>query len=183
MKFVYDRKFELCILNKLEKDYNPKIFRMFKRELNQVKISKQTANQQIKFVKQEWKKVEDNFYKQLGNFYNKKLSKPEIACYLSRLPKYPYDFKGKHEWFCAPFFVNPAERNKVIMHELCHYFQPIKLPRPIKEAIPVILNDHEVFQMYSIDRGHNDKEEQAWRKKIWKIYKKGEDFEEVLKEL
>ncbi len=72
--------------------------------------------------------------------------------------------KGIISIFTASLFGNPAERNRIIMHELCHYFQPIELPKDIKEAIPVILNDHKEFQMFSVDRGSISEEEQKWRK-------------------
>jgi len=181
MKFIYNRKFELDLLDKIGKEYSPVVFKLLKTELVQIKISQQTIKQQIVFIEKEWKKIETNFYKQLGRFYDKKLFSPDLTCYLIRYSKFPYKYNGDHKWFCAPLFGSPAERNRVIMHELCHYFQPTKLPESVKEAIPVILNDHDVFQMYSIDRGHNDKEEQVWRKKIWRIYKKGGSFNQILK--
>ena len=183
MKFIYSRKFESDLLGWTGKEYSPAVLELIKREFIQIKISQQTMKQYVLFAEKEWKKVENNFYKQLGKFYNQKLSSPDLTCYLIRLSKYPYYYKDGSQWFCAPLFRNSAERNRVIMHELCHYFQPEELPGPIKEAIPVILNDHEVFQMHSIERGHNNKEEQQWRKKIWKIYKKGGGFNQILKML
>ncbi|MDR0860966.1 MAG: hypothetical protein LBO09_08635 [Candidatus Peribacteria bacterium] len=57
------------------------------------------------------------------------------------------------------------------MHELIHYFQPNLLPQSIKEAIPCILNASTTFMNYWSDNGHQEVEEQNWRKIIWELYK------------
>ena len=187
MKFVYDRKKELEIFQTIkETKFQEPSRSMVEEELDKVSIPADSPflKSLVEYIENNWLEVEENFLTQLGKFYGRDLEKPKLTCYLVRFNVYPYNFKDKEDsWFCAPLFISPAERNRVIMHELCHYFQPVELPRDIKEAIPVILNDHEVFKMYSFDRGHNSEEEQRWRKKILELYKAGKGFADLLSEI
>jgi len=184
IKFCYSQKIENLVL----KDYIlPKksavVSQMIEEELVEVLLQPENdfITTQIEFISKKWNEAENKFLTELGKFYSKKLESPDLKCYLIRLDTFPYNYKSDSEerWFTAPLFKNPAERNRVIMHELCHYFQPIDLPRPIKEAMPVILNDHESFGMYSEDRGNQEPEEQKWRKIIWDIYKNGGNFNDL----
>lgn len=185
MKFVYDREKELKIFHEIkETKFKEPSRSMIEEELNKVSIPPDSPflKSLVEHIENNWVRVEENFLAQLGKFYGRKLEKPELTCYLVRFGVYPYNFEDEEGgWFCAPLFASPAERNRTIMHELCHYFQPVKLPRDIKEAIPVILNDHEVFKMYGFDRGHESPGEQRWRKKIWELYKAGKKFSDLLK--
>jgi len=188
--FIYSKEierkiFEEYVLPKKSKEVSDLIL----SEIEQVQISDENEyiSSLIIHINSEWKKVETNFYEKLGKFYGVNISEPEITCYFTRLDIFPYHYTSSGEintgeqWFSAPLFGNPAERIRVIMHELCHYFQPVELPRDIKEAIPVILNDHDEFKMYGIDKGHGTDEEKKWREIIWDIYKKGDSFQDILK--
>lgn len=187
INFLYNKKIEDQVFSDfvLKKKISV-VSDSIKNELSSVNID---SNQEffinhIKFVGSEWKKVQPKFLSALGDFYEKDLVAPDLICYLTRLDIFPYKYSAdgdEDNWFCAPMFGNPAERNRVIMHELCHYFQPVQLADEIKEAIPVILNDHEKFGMYSFDRGHQDESEQKWRKIIWDLYKNGGKFSDLLK--
>jgi hypothetical protein len=185
IKFFYSQKIEDLVF----KDYIlPKkssvVSQMIKEEISEVLLPRgnKFINDQIKFISKKWSETENKFLTELGKFYSKKLESPKLKCYLTRLDTFPYNYKSdnREHWFTAPLFRNPIERNRVIMHELCHYFQPTDLPRPIKEAIPVILNDHERFGMYGEERGNQEPEEQKWRKIIWDIYKSGGNFNTLL---
>lgn len=188
IKFCYNQEIE----NLVFKDYilpkkSPVVSQMIKEEISEVLLPQENKfiKDQINFISKKWDEVENKFLIELGKFYSKKLETPELICYLIRLDTFPYNYKSSTEkqWFTAPLFRNPAERNRVIMHELCHYFQPADLPRPIKEAVPVILNDHERFSMYSEDKGNQELEEQKWRKVIWEISKNGGNFNDLLKHI
>jgi hypothetical protein len=160
---------------------------MIEDEINEVVLTENNGFiiDQINYINGKWGEVEDNFLIELGKFYKKELESPKLKCYLIRLDTFPYDYTlGNESWFSAPLFGNPAERNRVIMHELCHYFQPTELPKHIKESLPVILNDHDIFKMYSNDKGHqDDAEEQKWRKIVWSIYKNGGNFDDLLSQV
>ncbi len=182
LNFIYKKEIEnLVFHNYIKEKKSSMITKMILNELQSVKIniSANYIKDQIKYIENQWLEVQSDFLEALGDFYEKDLFEPNLTCYLIRLDIFPYDFnKG---WFTAPFFITPAERNRVIMHELCHYYQPEDLPREIKEAIPVILNDHEKFRMFGYDRGHKDEKEQEWRKKIWNLHQKGGKFSDLLK--
>ncbi|MCK4386947.1 MAG: hypothetical protein KAV41_02610 [Candidatus Pacebacteria bacterium] len=182
IKFNYSEKVEREIFEDFVKKKRPKeIYEMVEKELDETPISKDDnlIRNQLDYIKNNWKKVEDNFYNKLGVFYNSKIKAPNLTCYLTRLSIFPYKYEGENQHFTAPLFGSPAERNRIIMHELCHYFQPFELPKDIKEAVPVILNDHKKFQMFSMDKGGNSEKEQKWRKIIWDIYKKGGTIDDL----
>lgn len=187
MKFVYDREKELKIFHEIkETKFQEPSRSMIEEELNKISMPSDSPflKSLVEHIENNWVEVEENFLAQLGKFYGRKLEKPKLTCYLVRFGVYPYNFEDKEGgWFCAPLFTSPAERNRTIMHEFCHYFQPVELPRDIKEAIPVILNDHETFKMYGFDRGHKSPEEQRWREKIWGLYKAGKNFSDLLREV
>lgn len=183
--FKYDKDIELEVFDKyIKTKKSPEVADLILSEIDKVDISLERNSfiaKLISHIESDWRKVADNFYVKLGKFYGLDISEPDITCYLIRLDTFPYHYMTKGEkWFAAPLFGNPADRIRVIMHELCHFFQPVELPRDIKEAIPVILNDHQSFQMYSFDRGHDSEEERKWRKIIWEIYQKGGVFKDVL---
>ncbi|MFH1402470.1 MAG: hypothetical protein ABIG87_02480 [Patescibacteria group bacterium] len=184
IKFDYNKEIEREIFEDFVKKNRPReIYEMVEKELNSVPISKDDIliQNQLKYIKTAWEEVEQNFYAKLGAFYNSKIEAPNLICYLTRLSIFPYQYKGECQHFTAPLFGSPAERNRIIMHELCHYFQPIELPKDVKEAIPVILNDHKEFQMFSVDKGSKSEEEQKWRKIVWDIYTAGGNIYAVKK--
>lgn len=149
----------------------------------EIKGSDRVVTDYIKLAGKIWRESATKFLRALGDFYEQELSEPDMYCYLIRTDPYPYNFKqGTNSWLAAPLFAPPAVRNGVVMHELCHYFQPQPLPPSIKEAIPVILNDHQTFGMYNYDSGHPDPEEQKWRKLIWDLYRQGGKFSDLLKQ-
>jgi len=185
IKFCYSREIEnLAFKEHVLPKKSPIVSQMIKEEISEVLLPQENKfiNDQIEYISKKWNEAENKFLTELGNFYCKKLESPELKCYLTRLDTFPYNYKSDTDehWFTAPLFRNPAERNRVIMHELCHYFQPTGLPREIKEAIPVILNDHERFGMFGEERGNQEKEEQKWRKIIWEIYKNDGNFNTLL---
>jgi len=179
MNFKYDREKELEIFKLHQHKFKKLLGRVLEEELNEIVLP--NLDPLVSKIARDWAKVEDNFLKQLGKFYDRKLEKLDLTAYLVRFGLCPYNFD--EGWFAVPFFVHPTERNAVAMHELCHFYQPIKLKRGIKEAIPVILNDHKTFQMFSFDRGHKEPKEQEWRKKIWELYKEGKNFWQIKEEL
>lgn len=186
INFIYNKEIEDGIFDDYVKEKkSPIVADMIKSELSEVIVNTDNTyiKDQLDFIKNEWLKVQDNFLKQLSDFYEKELSEPKLDCCLTRLDIFPYDYSSKDgaNWFSAPLFGNPAERNRIIMHELVHYYQPQELPREIKEAIPTILNDHEKFGMYAFDRGHNEEKEQEWRIKIWELYQNKGKFSDLLK--
>jgi len=84
----------------------------------------------------------------------------------------------------APLYGSPTDRNRVIMHELCHFFTPKGVEKSLKEALPVILNDNETFRMYSVDRGNiKDSEEMRLRPLILNMFKEGKTYFEIVKNL
>jgi len=181
MKFIYNSEEEIQIFKKIKEQFKEPSASLWQHELENVRISATTSSSVIKKITKDWSKVEDNFLRKLGVFYEKvNLAPANLDVFLVRFTTYPYHYTQKGGWFCAPLFSPPAERIRVVMHELCHFYQPKKLPKPIKEAIPIILNDHDMFQMFSIDKGHNDEEEQKWRKIIWDGYKSGKTLSQIL---
>ena len=186
IKFIYNEHIEKNVI--FDKYVLPRkreeLSSLILSEIDIVKIDNNSEfiKSLIAHIQSEWEKVSENFYERLGAFYGITIQEPNITCYLTRLTIFPYYYnkEKESEWFAAPLFGNPAERIHVVMHELCHYFQPIELPRDIKEAIPVILNDNDTFKMYAVDRGHGTAEENKWREIIWDIYKKGGTFADVL---
>lgn len=95
---------------------------LFVKELEIIKIDEKNdlVVSQIRLVEQNWQEVAENFYHRPGEFYGMKLSEPELTCFLIRLDIFPYDYHTEKKWFTVPLFGNPAERNRIIMHELCH---------------------------------------------------------------
>jgi len=182
INFTYKKEIEASIFDDyIKENKSPVVADMILDELKNVEIniSEDFIKNQLNFISKQWEETQPKFLESLGKFYEENLQAPDLTCYLIRLNKFPYDYsKG---WFTAPLFTNPAERNRVIMHELCHYYQPKPLPREIKEAIPEILNDHEKFRMFGFDKGHKHEKEQQWRKKIWQLYKNGGKFSDLLK--
>ncbi len=185
--FKYDSEKEKMILDiQKEKNRSPETFHMFEGLINDAPIEEgnEFIKKHIEVIKKNWRETKNSFLNNLGKFYEKNLTEPEITCYLTRTAIYPYNYKndnGKEQWFAAPMFYNPAERNRVIMHELCHYFQPTETPGYFKEAIPVILNDKKVFGSISPDKGHlSDEEEQKWRKIIWDMYSDGKKYGDIV---
>ena len=186
INFKYKKEIEDFVFKEyVEKRKSPIVAKLIYDEIVNVPINDndESIKKLISHIKNEWGNVATNFYDQMEKFYDIKIFDPDLTCFLTRLDIFPYSYSNetKEKWFSAPLFGNPASRIGIIMHELCHYFQPIELPRDIKEAIPVILNDHDKFQMYGIERGHDSEEEQRWRKIIWEIYQKGGNFKDVLK--
>jgi len=186
--FKYDKKIEQTVFDDYVKPKkSPEVASLIFLEINEVEILSERdviISKLVSHIENGWQKVANNFYNKLGKFYGLDISEPDLTCYLIRLDIFPYSYlTNKEKWFAAPLFGNPADRIRVIMHELCHFFQPLDLPRDIKEAIPVILNDHEAFQMYSFDRGHGTEEEKKWRKIIWDIYQSGGGFQDIIDKL
>jgi hypothetical protein len=187
INFTYNRKRELEIFDVFVKpNKSPEATAVILGELNNVHITENDLNgtffqELFANIKKDWESIEENFYEKIGVFYGLDISSPPIlTCYLTRLNKHPYNYESKDKWFAAPMFASPIERRKTIMHELVHYFQPVELPRDIKEAMPCILNDSKNFLMYGVDNGHGTDEENKWRKIIWDIYTKGGNFKDVM---
>jgi len=178
--FKYNKEKELYIFNRFKDDLPDPSASMMLEELEEVDVSKETSTSVIRKAEKDWLEVRESFLCALGDFYQEKLESPELDCWLGRFYKFPYYYEGEAPWFAAPLFSSPARRNNVIMHELCHFYQPMELDRAIKEAIPEILNDHHRFKMYWHDTGHDDEDEQRWRKIIWKGYKEGKSLQEIL---
>lgn len=186
MNFQYDKEKENWIFEEYVRTKKSSQFvELFKKELTHCPDPADPfITKTVDLIRENWQEVADNFYEKLGVFFEQKLKEPNLTCFLVRTEIYPYDYQAERMWFAAPLFGNPLERNRVIMHELCHYFQPLELARDIKEAIPVILNDHKTFQMYAFDKGHQDNpNEQKWRKIIWETYQKDGKLSDVLKKL
>ncbi len=139
----------------------------------------------INMAQSDWDAVEDDFIKALSSFYNnKELAAPDkVEAKLVRYTPYNYhfDYRSKSGWFASPLVASSARRNFYAMHELVHFYQPLPLPRPVKEAIPVILNDSTTFPTQMTHVGHKgDKEEQKWRKIIFENYMQGKNLGEIL---
>lgn len=190
IKFEYDKNQEKQILkvqqeSKIKQNNPQPFFHLYEKTINEVEIGENDKfiKDQIKLIEEDWKSIEEGFLKALGDFYEKDLESPDLKCYLVRTGVYPYYYEGDNQWFAAPLFSQIPEIRRVIAHELCHYFQPTELPRSIKEAIPIIINDVDTFGLnFNMDRGHqNDKEEQKWRRKIWDLYKEGKKYSDLLK--
>ncbi|MFA6297296.1 MAG: hypothetical protein WC629_01910 [Candidatus Paceibacterota bacterium] len=183
--FKYNSEKEIMVL-KIQKDKNrsPETFALFEKFITNadIDIDNPFILKHIKVVGENWNNVKDRFLNGLSKFYEVKLQEPDLTCYLTRTAIFPYNYKGDSQWFAAPMFGNPAEINRVIMHELCHYLQPTKLPDYIKEAIPVILNDTKIFGSIGVEKGHlKDEAEQKWRKIIWDLYCEGKNYTDLLK--
>jgi len=178
MKIKYDREKELYIFDQIkDKFYNLTDRTLWSEELREVEISERS-----KFIKtlnmkvyDDWYYSKETFLKELGKFYDRELEEADnLTCYLVRFTKAPYYYKSENPWFCAPLLAPPMERLRVMLHELCHYYQPLELKREIKEAIPVIINHNNFHMNTTKDVGHrNSKEEQEWRKIIWDLYEDG----------
>ena len=184
IKFIYNSIKEKEIFSSRYFERNPEVLnKMIQAELEQVIIepNDKFILDKINFIEQQWKKVEGNFLHNLGEFYEQKLIMPEVKCYLTRLNIFPYNFKENQEkWFSAPLLEIPMRAIAVSMHELLHYFQPQKLPRSVKEAIPVILDNKEKFGVVTFSKGHqDDPKEQEWRKIIWNLYKNNGKFSDL----
>lgn len=181
LKFIYNKKEELKIWDGMKKAIGEPMRSITEEDLKAVNISPATTEVMIDKIARDWFAIEPNFLTQLGKFYDRKLKQPEnLTAFLVRFHRFPYWYKGEQRWFAVPLFTSQLERTRVIMHELCHFYQPLDLPEPIKEAIPVILNDHDVFKMYHEERGHTDPEEQKWRKIIWEAYKEGKTIWDIV---
>ena len=183
IKFSYYRQIEQQAFHEhSKKRKSPEVISLMEKELAiEFSESDKVVSDYIDLARTVWQESADKFLTALGNFYERELAEPDIYCYLIRVTNCPYNFEqGTDSWFAAPLFAPPVVRNGVVMHELCHYFQPQPLPRSIKEAIPVILNDHHTFGMYNYDGGHSDPEEQKWRQIIWDIYQQGGKFSDLL---
>ncbi len=181
MTFKYSKNKELYLLKHVSDIVTPEVFGVYKKAVTSGTEPSAVIRSRVSKIEQEWLLVEQDFYRALGKFYNINISRPKVTCYLVRFAKFIYYYRTDNPWFSAPLFGSSEERHRVIMHELCHFFQPDKLPRSIKEAIPVILNDSATFNMYSPDHGHKDVDEQYWRKIIWNIYKNGGDYNDLMK--
>ena len=183
IKFTYNPRIEQYVFQTYTKARKrPEVVTLIERELDiEINESDKVVSDYIDLARAVWQASADKFLTALGNFYERELAEPDMYCYLIRVTNYPYNFEqGTDSWFAAPLFAPPAVRNGVVMHELCHYFQPQPLPYSIKEAVPVILNDHHTFGMYNYDGGHSDPEEQKWRKIIWELHQQGGKFSDLL---
>jgi|GEM_PF-1985944 len=185
LNFKYDKEIEdkAFEAQKRNSKASEEFFNLCKDSAEKVKIDTENPfiKKQIQVIRENWENIQDNFLEKLGNFYEKKLEYPNITCGLVRAFSFPYNYITEDKWFAAPLFGSPGEINRVIMHELCHYYQPQELPRPIKEAIPIILNDRTSFGPITKDRGRSEEEEQKWRKIIWDLYKEENTFSDLLK--
>lgn len=186
MIFKYDPEKELDIFNRMAKDgkFGPeKTTLLWAKEFGQVKFENNCSflSAHISLCEENWKEVETNFLSNMSKFFEKDCVIPdEMTCYLVRYTTFPYSIN--YNWFNAPLFGNPSERNRVIMHELCHFFTPEGIGRSLKEALPVILNDYEGFNMFAADRGHlTDIEEMRLRPLILEQFNTGKTYSQILK--
>ncbi|MBU1110821.1 hypothetical protein KKB83_04340 [Patescibacteria group bacterium] len=183
LKFIYNKEEEFKIWDGLKEAIKEPVRSITEKDIKEVSVSSVTAEAMVAKVEKDWLAIEPNFLTQLGKFYRRKLEPAEnLTAFLVRYYRFPYWYRGEKCWFAVPLFTSQIERTRVIMHELCHFYQPLKLPESVKEAIPVILNDHDLFKMYREERGHADPEEQKWRKIIWESYQKGKSLWDILKE-
>jgi len=127
-----------------------------------------------------WAPKEENFIKQLNQFYGSNFDLSGWTACLIRFPICPYWTKEK--WFGVDF-TSIETQLKIIGHELFH--QPFHLYweeeckkifpnlaiRPLKEALPELLNTPE-FKLSEVkDDGHPEPGEQFIRHLIRKYYK------------
>lgn len=182
--FKYSKNKEEKILDiQKEKARYPESIPLIERFIRDVPITESDPfiQKHIKTIGSIWQEMSVHILSGLGDFFEKSLKEPDLACYLTRTTIFPYDYKSVEKWFSAPLFGNPLEIKRVIAHEVCHYLQPTELPGPIKEAIPIILNDRETFGVMNTDRGHlDDEEEQKWRRIIWDLRKEGKKYSDLL---
>jgi len=187
MIFKYDEEKEIEIFNKMAADgrFNPQTKGLWEKEFSQVRFEDECGflKNQVRLCEENWKDVEENFLLQMSKFFEKKCEIPtEMTCYLVRYTTFPYSIENG--WFMAPLYGSPTDRNRVIMHELCHFFTPKGVEKSLKEALPVILNDNETFRMYSVDRGNiKDSEEMRLRPLILNMFKEGKTYFEIVKNL
>ena len=184
MRFTYDKEKEIEIFSRMVADgrFNLQTAKLWEREFSQVSFedSCEFLEKQIKICEENWQEVEENFLAQVSRFFEKKCEIPkELTCYLVRYTTFPYNIE--HGWFMAPLYGSPTDRNRIIMHELCHLFTPAGIERSLKEALPVILNDNETFKMFAVDRGNTkDEEEMRLRPLILELFKQGKTYSEII---
>jgi hypothetical protein len=187
MDFKYDKEKEIDIFRRMASDgrFNPGTTKLWEREFEKVSFEEgcEFLDKQVKICEENWKEVEENYLEQMSKFFEKKCEIPaEMTCYLVRFTTFPYSIE--HGWFMAPLYGSPSDRNRIIMHELCHFFTPEGVSRELKEALPVILNDNETFRMYSVDRGNKSNlEEMRLRPIILEMFKGGKTYSEIVKEM
>ena len=143
----------------------------------------------IRKLTKAWEPKEENFIKQLNQFYDSDFDLSGWTAYLIRFPICPYWTKDK--WFAMSF--NPVEKElKTIGHELFHQpfhlywqekceeiFADVRNPkgakenlvvRALKEALPELLNTPK-FKLSEVkDEGHPEPGEQFIRHLIRKYY-------------
>lgn len=183
MNFLYNHDFENFLLHQLKSDgklSGPKDSALLAEITTDPRGN--FLNKHIEVIQKNWDQLEPKFLENICRFFNIKHSNTEnLEVRLIRLSIFPYQYSNtKEPWFAAPLFTYPSDRNRVIMHELIHYFQPKQTSRAFKEAIPVILNSGD-FGICNTDKGHNEIEEQSLRTKIIKMYSAGKTFDEIYK--
>ncbi len=127
-----------------------------------------------------WEPKEENFIKQLNQFYDSDFDLSGWTAYLIRFPICPYWTEEK--WF-GVHFTSIETQLKIIGHELFHqpfhlYWEekckkifPDLVTRSLKEALPELLNTPE-FKLSDVkDEGHPEPGEQFIRHLIRKYYK------------
>lgn len=187
MLFKYDKDKELDIFERMAGDgrFNPETAKMWQKEFAEVSFEDNCTflAKQVQICEENWKGIEVNFLEQVSKFFEKKCEIPEeMTCYLVRYTTFPYSIE--YGWFMAPLYGSPTDRNRVIMHELIHFFTPQGIEKSLKEAFPVILNDNESFKTYVVDRGNTkDEEEMRLRQIILDGFKTGKTYREILTDL
>jgi len=114
MNFKYDREKELGIFKLHRHRFKEPSGSMLEEELNEIVLP--NLDPLVSKIARDWAKVEDNFLKQLGKFYDRKLEKPDLTAYLVRFRPCPHNFEGG--WITVPLFAYPTERNSVIARAL-----------------------------------------------------------------
>lgn len=184
MILKYDKNKEIEVFTKMANDrrFNENTSVLWKKEFEKVSFENncEFLKKQVDLCMENWKENEDNFLTQMSRFFEKKCEIPdEMICYLVRYTTFPYSIE--HGWFMAPLYGSPSDRNRIIMHELCHFFTPEGVEKSLKEALPVILNDNETFKMYAVDRGNSkDSEEMRMRPLILEMFKQGKNYSEIV---
>ncbi len=89
-----------------------------------------------------WEEVKPKFFEALVNFFEIELAEfpnLEVTAYLSRIPRYPFNFKGRNKWFAVPIYGLPQNVLRVVAHELTHLYTfnlfPKELSRFDKDMI------------------------------------------------
>ncbi len=83
-----------------------------------------------------WEEAEPRFLEALANFLDlgvASLPNFEVTAYLSRIPRYPFNFKGSNKWFAVPIYGLPQNVLRVVTHELTHLYTFNLFPKELSQ--------------------------------------------------